>query len=556
MNDFVAGLIPALGHSVLHFLWQGTLIGVFAMLALYGLRHARPQARYAVACVALFACVLVPVLTTVAQFTATTMPAASAAPRGLLLPISAGSDASAGQGALAIAATGHSTTVSNWIVALWAAGTGAMFLRLALGLAWVQHLRRTPQDALQVTWQIRLDALAVRFGLRRGVLLRLVDTLDSPVSAGWWRPVVLFPTALLARMPIELIEALLAHELAHIRRHDYLVNLLQNVAEALLFYHPATWWLSNRIRVERELIADGIAAGVICTPRHLALALSELSEIQHTCPTLRLAQSANDGDLLSRIQQLVRPVKHAHCRARLVFPLLGLAAVCIASYAFASIPRSSGPAPTADVVRPTPASHSPDAPMRTTFALVPKTGDAPSIWGPSDDPAAIEAARRSVHGDFLWVRRAGVDYVITDDSLLAQARQAWQETNALSRQIDLLNAAMAIRHDKVRILRDRVEMLSAPVEPSSDELQARSDWDGVISQQQVEVTRQKALEKAWHSLASESDRATAPMETLSQQIELLSRRRENAAERTERELQNLVENALALRLAKRAPLRV
>lgn len=555
MNDFIATLVPALGHSLLHFLWQGTLIGVFAMLALYGLRHARPQARYAVACLALFACVLVPVLTTIAQFAATALPTSSAALRVLLPPIGAGSDASAGPGALTFATTVRSATLSSWIVALWAAGTGAMFLRMALGLAWVQHVRRTPRDTLQAVWQIRLDALAIRFGLRRSVLLRLVDTLDSPLSAGWWRPVVLLPSALLARMPTELIEALLAHELAHIRRHDYLVNLLQNVAEALLFYHPVIWWLSHRIRIERELIADQLAAGVIGTPRHLALALSELSELQHTDPKLYLAQAAHGGDLLSRIQQLVRPGKHAHCRARLVFPVLGLVAACIASYAFASIPPS-GPASTADVIRRTPVSRSSDAPMRTTFALVPKTGDAISIWGPSDDLAAIEAARRSIQRQFLWVRHDGVDYVITDASLLARARQAWQETDTLSQQIDLLNAAMAIRHDKARILRDRVEALSAPVEPSSDELQARSDWDGVIRQQQAESIRQQALEKAWNSLASESDRATAPMEALSQQIELLSHRREKTAERTERELRSLMENALALRLAKRAPLRI
>ncbi len=554
MNDFLAIVVPALGHSLLHFLWQGTLIGVFAMLALYGLRHARPQARYAVACLALFACVLVPVLTTIAQLAASALPASSAVLRVLLPPISSGADASVGQGVLAFAATARSTTVSSWIVALWAAGTVAMFLRLALGLAWVHHMRRTPRDAPHAAWQIRLDALAVRFGLRHGVLLRLVDTLDSPMSAGWWRPVVLLPTALLARMPTELIEALLAHELAHIRRHDYLVNLLQNVVEALLFYHPATWWLSHRIRVERELIADQLAAGVIGTPRHLALALSELSEIQHTHPTLRLAQSANDGDLLARIQLLVRPGKHGHSRARLVFPLLGLAAACIASYAFASIPPSS-PASTADVLRRTPVSRSSDAPMRTTFALVPKTGDAISIWGPSDDLAAIEAARRSVQDEFLWVRRGGVDYVITDESLLARSRQAWQETNTLSQQIDLLNAAMAIRHNKVTILRDRVELLSAPVEPPSDELQPESDGDDENSRQQAEFNRQKALERAWNSFASESDRATETLEALSQQIELLSHRREKAAKRTERELQNLLDNALALRLAKSAPLR-
>lgn len=554
MNDFLATVVPALGHSLLHFLWQGTLIGVFAMLALYSLRHARPQARYTVACLALLACVLMPGLTLIAQLAATALPASSALMPTFLSPIGTGSRAPAGQGVLAFVATTPFTDVSGWIVSLWAAGAGAMFLRLTLGLAWVRHLRQTPQDALHAAWQVRVDALAMRFGLRYSVSLRLVDTLDSPMSAGWWRPVVLVPAALLARMPTELIEALLAHELAHIRRHDYLVNLLQNVAEALLFYQPATWWLSHRIRVERELIADQLAAGVIGTPRHLALALSELSEIQHTRPTLRLAQAARGGDLLSRIRQLVRPEKHRHYGASFFFPLLGLGAVCVACCAFALIPASR-PAAETDLVHRAPENRVSDAPIRITFALVPKTGDAIPIWGPSDDFTAIEAARRSVQGEFLWVRRGDKDYVITDASLLARARQAWQQTNTLSQQIDLLNATMAIHHEKARTLRDRVEALSAPVEPSSDELQARSDWDGVIRQQQAESNRQRALEKAWNSFASESERAMAPMHALSQQIELLDYRREKAAERTERELRNLVENALALRLAKRAPAR-
>lgn len=552
MSDFLATVGPTLGHALLHFLWQGTLIGVLAMLSLYGLRHARPQARYTVACLALLACVLVPGLTLVAQLAATALPASSALMRPFFSPIGGGSGASTGQHLLTFAVTTPFTDLSSRVVALWAAGTSAMFLRLALGLAWVRHMRRSPQNALHAAWQNRLDALAVRFGLRHGVLLHLVDTLDSPMSAGWWRPVVLVPTALLARMPPELIEALLAHELAHIRRHDYLVNLLQNVAEALLFYHPVTWWLSHRIRVERELIADQLAAGVIGTPRQLALALSELSDLQHLHPIMRVAQSACGGDLLSRIQHLVRPRKYRHGRAMLVFPLLGLAAACTAAYAFASIPPS-GPAAVADVVRRTPPDRVSDAPMRATFALVPETGDAISIWGPSDDFTAIEAARHSVQGEFLWGRRGGVDYVITDASLLARARRAWQETNTLSQQIDLLNAAMAIHHRKATMLRDRVEAMSAPVEPSSDELQAQSDWDGVIRQQQAESHRQQALEKAWNALASESERAMEPVHALSQQIESLNHRREKAAERTGRELRNLMDNALALRLAKRAP---
>ncbi len=554
MNEFFAAVVPVLSHTLLHFLWQGTLIGALAMLALQGLRQARPHARYAVACVALLACMVIPVLVAIAQIAANARPASSAIMRTDPSLVGIGSHAFIGQDLLAFPATIHFTDMSSWIVALWAGGTSIMFLRMALGLAWVRHLRRAPTDALQAAWQIRLDALAIRFGLRHRVLLRLVDALDTPMSAGWWRPVVLLPTALLTRMPTDLIEALLAHELAHIRRHDYLVNLLQNVAEALLFYHPVTWWLSRRIRVEREHVADRIAADVIRAPRQLAVALSQLSDLQGSGTGLHLAQAASGGDLLSRIQQLVRPAKHVPHRARFVLSSLVLAAACIGAYSFASIPWS-GPAPTADAVRSAPVSRGSATPVRASFALVPKTGDAISMWGPDDDPAAINAARRSVPGEFLWVRRDGLDYVITDASLLARAQQAWLETNTLSEQLDALNAAMAIRYTRAGILRDRVEALSAPIEPSSDELQARSDWDGVIRQQRAESVRQNALEKAWKSLASESDRATESMEPLSQQIERLSQQRDKAAEQTQRELQSLMQNALALGLAKQAPVR-
>ena len=131
-----------------------------------------------------------------------------------------------------------------------------------------------PEDGAH--WQARADVLARKLGLPRSVRVRLFDG-EAPLAIGWWRPVVLLPAALLTRMPAGLLEALLAHELAHIRRHDYIVNLLQAVVEALLFYHPVVWWLSRRIRHERELIADDLAAEALGDRRSLALALSDPS---------------------------------------------------------------------------------------------------------------------------------------------------------------------------------------------------------------------------------------------------------------------------------------
>src|SRR6476620_8824898 len=328
MNEPLTMLVPVLGRALLHFVWQGAVIGVVAALVLHALRDARPHARYAVAFLALLACALAPLVDIAWQLgdlRHAALPIA-AAPALVLRP-------ALGSATQTLAQAWNLDDTLPTIVAMWASGACALSLRMAVGVWWIQRLVRAPQEAHAEAWQARLDALASRFGLQRRVVLRLVGAIASPASVGWWRPVVLLPTALLARMPVDLVEALLAHELAHIRRHDYLVNLLQGAVEAMLFYHPVTWWLSRRIRAEREQVADHLAAEVIGEPRRLALALSELSELSTslaTQPLPSLAIAAHGGHLMSRIEQLVRPALRRKRGGRIAFPLLGLAVAGVA----------------------------------------------------------------------------------------------------------------------------------------------------------------------------------------------------------------------------------
>src|SRR5688572_1042892 len=277
MSEFLSQLVPAIGVALLHSIWQCALIGAMAAIALRMAGDGRPQVRYAIACVALLGCVLAPLATVVLQVGAPS-PVSS---------VDGGGDAMRIVGDVAgVASSDWHARLAPWqpsIVAMWAAGASVFCLRTLFGVAWVRRMHATKQPPLQARWQATLDALAARFALQ-GVALRLVDGLDSPVAAGWWRPVVLLPMSVALRMPADLVEALLAHELAHVRRHDYLVNLLQRAAEALLFHHPVAWWLSHRIRIERELVADRLAADVLGEPRRLAVALAALSELP-TTPT-------------------------------------------------------------------------------------------------------------------------------------------------------------------------------------------------------------------------------------------------------------------------------
>lgn len=316
-----AAIIASIGWTLIDFLWQGALVACAVAVLLAALRGARPEHRYTVACTGLLLCLVLPAI-------------------GLAVRLG---DADGSQASALFGAATSSKGMPNdflwdallrdqlaWIVACWAACALALALRMALGVMWIR--RAASSEAGDPAWQSRLDRMAAGCGIARPVRLRLVAGLSSPVTAGWWRPVVLVPASLVSGMPAHLLEALLAHELAHIRRHDYLVNLAQNVVETLLFYHPAVWWISGRIRVEREHIADDIAARQLGEPRRLALALSELDKLQFSHQ--HLAQAANGGDLVSRIKRLVRPDTQAPSWKAAV-PVIGLAMLSAALFVHA-----------------------------------------------------------------------------------------------------------------------------------------------------------------------------------------------------------------------------
>jgi bla regulator protein BlaR1 len=332
----IAVLIDSVGWTLLHFLWQGTLVAAITAVALRLLRHANPVHRYNLACSGLLACLLWPAAELALRLGGG---AASGTPIAIADAMLVRGPGGGASGVLAFLQ--HHLL---WIVGIWALCALALTLRMALGLAWIRHAGQgqTRNDQLQAS----VSRMALQFGIRRTVRLRVVDNLSSPLTAGWLRPLVLVPAALVSGMPHELLEALLAHEMAHVKRLDYLVNLGQNVIEILLFYHPAVWWISGRVRAEREQIADDIAARHTGAPRTLARALSELEKQQFSGQQLALA--ADGGDLLARVRRLLRPETQA-LNWKAAIPILGLTAACLSMYVHAA----SRPAiDTAFAVRP------------------------------------------------------------------------------------------------------------------------------------------------------------------------------------------------------------
>lgn len=559
----LASIIEALGSALLHFVWQGAVLGLLAAVLLALLRNARPQARYAVACAALAACVIVPSWNllhalieaapsaSASQHTADSLVLASAVATERL--------------PLAIPSAWHAGL--PWVVALWATGVTTLSLRMGCGLLWVRRLYRQADGELAGHWQSRVDALAARMGIARPVALRIIRTGHTPVTAGWWRPAILLPLAIATRMPADLLEALLAHEVAHVRRHDYLVNLLQSVAEALLFYHPVVWWLSARIRRERELVADDLAATALGDRRRLALALAELD--RHAPPASstalpQLAPAAHGGHLMSRIQQLIRPQDRAPQRrvlaGALAIPLVGLAVAGAAFYAHARLD--------APVAPPAPAVRTPSLPAPlaapglglvasaaeardrepSTFALVESGGDSIRMTGEISVVDEIKSVRDRVGGDFVWFRRDGRSWVVRDAQTIAGVREAWAPTDALNRQLEALEAKMQPHTDRIEALSARMEAISEQHESASPEMEAAA------AQMEALGERMEAVVERQEDLADEMDSADkADLATFESRQEAL--RREQAVIQEEMDKQERRLGAINTRIeARQAPI--
>jgi beta-lactamase regulating signal transducer with metallopeptidase domain len=288
-----------LGWTLLHFLWQGILAA-----ALYALARSlagggiSARGRYAIACASLLAMTAAPAVT----YWWLGNP-------GQAARVGNATDWGARQSAAAVV---YSPATDPWqqampvIVMAWFAGAAACSFRLLMGFISAAALRRSRHAPVLTEWQQTLDRLSKRMHVSRKVRLLATDRVDSPSVVGWLRPVILAPLGVLCGIAPEQVEALLAHELAHVRRHDYLVNVLQGIAESLLFYHPAVWWISSQIRAEREHCCDDLAVAASGDVLVYARALAELESMRPA--HFKAALSANDGSLLRRIRRLTDPV--------------------------------------------------------------------------------------------------------------------------------------------------------------------------------------------------------------------------------------------------------
>ncbi|MDE3137134.1 MAG: M56 family metallopeptidase, partial [Acidobacteriota bacterium] len=310
-------MIQALGWTLVHFLWQGTALAVLFAVANRLLRQATANARYLVGCVTLALMLAAPVAT----FLRLSRPSAAVQTSFGVAPAAQTFVPVAAPAALPVPPSGKIPWLPLLVTA-WAAGVAILSVRMAGGLLVARRLRLRATPVTNREWRERVERLAARLQLRRGVALCESMLAEVPMAIGWLRPVILVPAGALLRLSPEQMEAILAHELAHVRRLDYAVNMVQAAVETLLFYHPAVWWVGRKIRAERENCCDDLAVALCGDAVVYARALVELETLAGHAP--QMAVAATGGSLLGRVKRLL----HAEGGTRRN-PATGLAAVLV-----------------------------------------------------------------------------------------------------------------------------------------------------------------------------------------------------------------------------------
>ena len=326
MTNFANWISPeilrTLGWTLLHFIWQGAALAAVFAVAVAAFRSA--TARYALAVGTLAAMMAAPAITFV-WLHGDSNPAVRSGARGTLPWLGkAVQQAAVAVPSSAPAAASPTEMGMLWLVELWFLGVLVLSLRTAGGLFLIERMRRKEIQPVGRELYLRCIALQLRMGVERAVRYCGCQKLDAPAVLGWFQPVVLLPVRALMGLSEEQMEAVIAHELAHIRRLDCFVNLFQIAAETLLFYHPAVWWVSQRIRAEREHCCDDEAIAVCGDAVNYARALT-LMEEWRTAPALMMA--ANRSPLAERVVRLLG-LHGATGRTRMAG--LGVSFVCLA----------------------------------------------------------------------------------------------------------------------------------------------------------------------------------------------------------------------------------
>jgi bla regulator protein blaR1 len=329
--------LQSLGWTLVHFCWQAAAIALVYWLADVALSKARSQTRYLLALGAMLL-ILLGALSTLAYEETRDNPAMPSPSPLSLGANTVGSDVPAAASPAprnwASAATQpvllQLSRLLPWLDIAWLVGVAVLSVRTIGGWRMIERLRRSTLGEAPEAVRASFARVCKRLGITSQVGLRISAQVHGPLAMGIMRSLIILPASALMALTPEQLEAVLAHELEHVRRADYFWNLIQTAVETLFFFHPAVWWLGGRLRQQRELCCDDAAVRACADPLLYATALLRLEErrTQHLSLAMALDGHRSASGLRARISRILGETNSADCRRELPpLPLVPIFAV-------------------------------------------------------------------------------------------------------------------------------------------------------------------------------------------------------------------------------------
>lgn len=522
-------IAQAIGWALLQFVWQGAIIGLGAAATLAALRRSAADVRYVVGAIALALMLTLPVVTALQRYgfvvshSAPETVAATLVAHDSRMPATASATASAFSLEPAVPPVPRATAsalATEWsrlvrteralpiVMLVWLAGVVILSLRLFTGWVWVRRVRTRGVLPAEPAWNERAQRLARQLHISRAIALFESTLVDVPTVVGWLKPVVLMPVSAIAGLAPHQLDAILAHELAHIRRHDYAVNLLQTLVETLLFYHPAVWWVSRRVRAERENCCDDLAVALCGDPIAYANALADLETLRSSVPSFgrleRTVLAATGGSLVRRVRRLLGAPAHASMGPSWVAGTVAL--VVIGCFAFGVAGIRAQPT---DPGAPSSVTQEPIVPQATVPAVPDRTQPAEDRAAAATARATAAAMQRQWLEDQAELARTELarahDQLVEERqqmggrALAAQVRAAQAERRAATAQFaaterQLTRAAAAVRRGAVAEARAAASAAAAASSPGlsqsihSSQSDSSGNWVWSNDGEKLEVT--------------------------------------------------------------------
>jgi len=321
-------LIHALGWTIFHSIWQGMIIGLILFLVFRYRRNISSQTRYLLGVFALAAILISSLLTffiayhplpSQAEFVSLSSSSISS-----LANIPEGTDELSILNPISLGWQQSVIRTFDFVSFTWFIGVLLLTFRLAGGMRVIHGIRRQGVSPLSAEWEERMQVLAHRVGLHRSVTYLQSNTVRVPIVIGVLRPVILIPAMIISGLPAEQLETIIVHELAHIKRNDFLINIVQSIMEALFFYHPVVWIISENVRQEREKCCDDYAVKVCGKVSLYIRALACLSEMQISSVIPSVAITGNKKSIIHRVERLINNKKMKNNTTERLFAGLAL----------------------------------------------------------------------------------------------------------------------------------------------------------------------------------------------------------------------------------------